>query len=41
VRPEDVVCTGRTNGHANSFHAEVQNRNCPGTCRKNDLTGWA
>ena len=24
VRPEDVVCTGRTNGHANSFHAEVQ-----------------
>ncbi|CDH45324.1 MAG: putative 2-aminoethylphosphonate ABC transporter ATP-binding protein [Candidatus Competibacteraceae bacterium] len=24
VRPEDVVCTGRTNGHANSFQAEVQ-----------------
>lgn len=24
VRPEDVVCTGRTNGHANSFEAEVQ-----------------
>jgi ABC-type Fe3+/spermidine/putrescine transport system ATPase subunit len=24
VRPEDVVCTGRTNGHANSFCAEVQ-----------------
>ena len=24
VRPEDVVCTGRTNGHANSFRAEVQ-----------------
>jgi iron(III) transport system ATP-binding protein len=24
VRPEDVVCTGRTNGHANSFQAEVR-----------------
>jgi len=24
VRPEDVVCTGQTNGHANSFQAEVQ-----------------
>ncbi|KAB2936095.1 MAG: putative 2-aminoethylphosphonate ABC transporter ATP-binding protein [Candidatus Contendobacter sp.] len=24
VRPEDVVCTGRTNGHANSFRAEVR-----------------
>jgi iron(III) transport system ATP-binding protein len=23
VRPEDVVCTGKTNGHANSFQAEV------------------
>ena len=23
VRPEDIVCTGRTNGHANSLQAEV------------------
>lgn len=24
VRPEDIVCTGKTNGHANSFQAEIR-----------------
>ena len=24
VRPEDIVCTGKVNGHANSFQAEVR-----------------